>query len=736
MRTFLIVLVAWGGAFAVGQFGAKAGPIHATVSFPQETPLTTAITAQPYLAAVIVADLNGDGLPDVIAASQLPGMVAWYQNTGGGTFGTRQIISTAQFSPTGLFAADLDGDGLVDIACSSYPDSTAIAWFKNLGGAAPTFALHIISATASGALSVAAANINGELGLDVLSTSPNPDNKVAWYRNIPAGNFGSQNIISTAAASPSSISLGDLDANGILDLVVTSANDNTLAWFQALPPVGGIPQYTRRVIATNQPRAAASAIADIDGDGWADVLCATPYVGDAASGVGNRVTWYRNTTHDAGSLSPFFGSGQVITGNVPLSYTVSAADLNSDGKPDAVTGSLYGKITWYENLGGGNFGWNSGNPSANEHLISALPAVSVATADFNQDGTIDVVGVTNDGDGKVAVYLNRGGQCALASVNTAPASIGQGVRDDVLRIAASNRGISGDNNAQLYSLTLLLEKSAGVSMTTAEANALIENLYIYADTNNSGAFELGLDNLAGTVADLQLTAGRLVVPLANANAADVQIAPGLTRNYFVVPQITINGLAQTPNSFRVTHVGQGVGRSVAKDAASGAVLTLESVANSDAPSAMVSAAVSPLQQWRQTWFNTMANSGNAADSANPDGDGNVNIAEFAFGTNPVINQSGAISINGSVITPGNPTVSVVNTQTGVDFRALYGRRKDYASAGLTYTVQFSADLVAWVGSAEPSVLADDGVMQAVTVPYPLFINGLKARFFRVVVTGP
>ena len=736
----VVLLAAWSFAVATGHFSAKAGPIHATVLFPQETPLTTVATTQPYLVSVIVADLNGDGLPDVIVGSQGPGMVAWYPNTGGGTFGSRQIVSTALGSPNGLFAADLDGDGLVDIACASFNDST-VAWFKNLGGSTPAFALNVVTTGAYHALSVAASNINAETGLDILSTSANPDNKVAWYRNNPLGTFGPQNVLSTVAASPSSITVSDLDGNGIPDLVVTSGNDNTLAWFQGATPVGGIPQYTRRVIATNQPRAVAAAIADIDGDGWPDVLCATPFVGDAASGVGNRVTWFRNTTHDVGTVAPFFGSGQVITGYAQGAYSVASADLNSDGKPDAVAASLSGsKVTWYENLGGGSFGWNAGSPAANEHLISAtspyFEAISVATADFNQDGTIDVVAGSN-GDGNVLAWLNRGGQCALASVNTAPATIGQGVRDDVLRIAVSSRGVAGDNNARLHSLTLLLEKAAGVSMTTAEANALIENLYIYVDSNNSGAFELGLDSLVGTVPDLQLTAGRLAFPLAGANPADVQIAPGATRNYFVVAQPTLNASTQNPSAFRVTHVGQGTGRSVTKDATSGAVLTVEYAANSDAPSSMVGATVSPLQLWRQTWFGTMANSGSAADSANPDGDAGINIVEFAFGTNPTLNQSGAISVNGPAITPGSPTVSVTTTQTGVDFRALYGRRKDYAAAGVSYAVQFSADLATWVTSADtPTVIADNGVMEAVTVPYPLFINGKKAQFFRVVVTGP
>jgi hypothetical protein len=77
---------------------------------------------------------------------------------------------------------------------------------------------------------------------------------------------------------------------------------------------------------------------------------------------------------------------------------------------------------------------------------------------------------------------------------------------------------------------------------------------------------------------------------------------------------------------------------------------------------------------------------------------------------------------------------VTNVPGGVQFRALYGRRKDYMAARLTYTVQFSAELTTWVNSAAmPTVIADDGNIEAVTVPYPFFVQGKKARFFRVVV---
>ncbi len=44
--------------------------------------------------------------------------------------------------------------------------------------------------------------------------------------------------------------------------------------------------------------------------------------------------------------------------------------------------------------------------------------------------------------------------------------------------------------------------------------------------------------------------------------------------------------------------------------------------------------LSALQQWRQTYFGTTANAGDAADSADPDGDGMTNAREFAAGTAP------------------------------------------------------------------------------------------------------
>lgn len=120
-----------------------------------------------------------------------------------------------------------------------------------------------------------------------------------------------------------------------------------------------------------------------------------------------------------------------------------------------------------------------------------------------------------------------------------------------------------------------------------------------------------------------------------------------------------------------------------------------------------------------------------------DHDNLTNLMEMAFGTDPSVASAGVIRLSGpSIIQRGSPTTWIQNIANGVDYRAIYGRRKDFEEAGLTYTVQFSADLLNWVNSTEtPTVIGGDSEIDAVTVSYPFFINGRKARFFRVQVTS-
>ncbi len=154
-------------------------------------------------------------------------------------------------------------------------------------------------------------------------------------------------------------------------------------------------------------------------------------------------------------------------------------------------------------------------------------------------------------------------------------------------------------------------------------------------------------------------------------------------------------------------------------------------------STLTLAAPSSIAAWRTTFFGAAtANIGNLDDF---DHDGVVNLLEFAFGTNPASTAGGLAPLRytgtfagGGVITATGQPVTLIE---GSDIRAVFVRRKDHLTAGLTYTAQFSATLASWHDStATPAVLADDGTWQIVSVPYPALVGGQVPHYFRVSVT--
>jgi hypothetical protein len=97
---------------------------------------------------------------------------------------------------------------------------------------------------------------------------------------------------------------------------------------------------------------------------------------------------------------------------------------------------------------------------------------------------------------------------------------------------------------------------------------------------------------------------------------------------------------------------------------------------------------------------------------------------------------GTLSGGGILSDTGVPMTLFESIPTGIDYRGMFVRRKNAQSLGLTYTPQFSADLINWQSStATPTVLAEDAAAEIVSVPYPIFINGKKVRFFRVVINS-
>jgi hypothetical protein len=118
-----------------------------------------------------------------------------------------------------------------------------------------------------------------------------------------------------------------------------------------------------------------------------------------------------------------------------------------------------------------------------------------------------------------------------------------------------------------------------------------------------------------------------------------------------------------------------------------------------------------LENWRQANFFTIANSGNAADTADPDGDGMTNAQEFAAGTNPN-SRASALKVS-SVAKSGSDML--------VSFPSVSGK---------TYTVQRSDTLQSgsWT-TVQSGIAGTGGTVQVTDTGGAL----QPRRFYRVVV---
>ena len=106
--------------------------------------------------------------------------------------------------------------------------------------------------------------------------------------------------------------------------------------------------------------------------------------------------------------------------------------------------------------------------------------------------------------------------------------------------------------------------------------------------------------------------------------------------------------------------------------------------------ASTSYSLSAYNNWQIDNFSTaqLADSAVIADDADPDGDGKSNMLEYATNTNPLVKDYGAlvtVEPNGSNSIVSWPQMNGGNGTNGIDYKA----------GGVTYTIEYSLDLVTW-----------------------------------------
>lgn len=329
--------------------------------------------------AIVAADFDGDSTLDLAVSNQRSNTITLLRGQGAGRFSALPPISTGR-APVALAAADINYDGNIDLAVANLDDNE-IAIF--LGQGTGSFRAGAAYPTGESPVAIGLADFNGDGVMDCVAANRMSDD-LSVRLGRRDGRLGPETRIA-AGQRPTAIALADLDGDGALDLLAANYDSDTLSVFRGN---GNGSFQDGRAFGTGRGPAAL-AIGDMNGDSILDAAVA-------------------NTALAGGSLSLLSGTGTGSFRSAPPiaegdpAGSVWLADFNRDQLLDiAFTRSDFSAhyVSVLLGAGGGTFEAPRNFPTG------ALP-VSLAVADFNDDGHLDIATANHFGD-SVSVLLGR-----------------------------------------------------------------------------------------------------------------------------------------------------------------------------------------------------------------------------------------------------------------------------------------------------------------------------------------
>lgn len=242
------------------------------------TAVNLAACSNPHQVAV--GDLNGDGDLDVAVACWGEANLAILLGSGGGAFQPAEFVHSGGDNPHGLIVADLNRDGHLDIAAAAL-GSSLVGVLLNQGDG--TFATAVTYSTGSSPHSIKVHDLNDD-GAPDLVTPNQSSNDVTVLINQGDGTFVVENYVTSWM--PKDIAVGDLDEDGFPDIVTADIHDNYPDGINdtdvAVLYGRGDGTFTTATAYGVELTPFGVTVADVDGDGHADVVTANWHTNDVA----------------------------------------------------------------------------------------------------------------------------------------------------------------------------------------------------------------------------------------------------------------------------------------------------------------------------------------------------------------------------------------------------------------------------------------------------------------------
>ncbi|MCA9166584.1 MAG: VCBS repeat-containing protein [Planctomycetales bacterium] len=365
-------------------------------------------------------DLDSDQDLDLLVTTSQGN--SWYRNNGEGDFKyVTELPWYSSWYPSAnaqsIAPGDINGDGHLDIAFIAY---NGIFWFENtngLGDFSPKVPEAIVEMDSQlferswiGTLDI---DTDGDVDIVAVEAADrNPPysdpGAIVWYENEDGrGSFGDRRLITDEIGSSygtfTSVVFADVDGDGDSDIVA----DNTCRWLEPVvtPRVTWYEHLDGQgtfgpphVVDTERGATYSTDVADLDNDGDLDLLSATSAPLWGAVNVAAYTN--QNAVGDFSAAQVVAVLGEDVVHNASMGPSITTADLDSDGDPDAIVAEyLNGKFTWYENI-------NADRLFGDAQVVAAsdTTAIDVVAGDFNGDGGIDLAAAFRD---QIVWFENR-----------------------------------------------------------------------------------------------------------------------------------------------------------------------------------------------------------------------------------------------------------------------------------------------------------------------------------------
>jgi hypothetical protein len=461
----------------------------------------------PYF--VTTGDFNSDGILDLAVANDNDDNVSIYlgngsSGRGNGTFATKVNYPTGD-DPTSMTTGDFNSDSILDLAVGNWNSNNVSVLLGNGSGGRGngTFAVKVDYPTGIASISLTAGDFNSDSILDLAvanwfsndvsvlfgngsggrgngtfaakvdyPTGPGP----WWVRTgdfnadsildlvvIPRGSYSVSVLLGNGSGGrgdgtfapkvdyptgtePRTVTIGDFNADGILDLAVANISSNDVSVLLGNGGGGrGDGTFATKVDYAAGTNPYSMTTGDFDSDGILDLAVenwgesnVSILRGNGSGGRGNG-TFAPKVDYAAGSLTS----------------SVTTGDFNADSVLDLAVAN-HGSNDVSVLLGNGSGGRGNGTFATNVDFSAGNGPFSVATGDFNADSILDLAVVNNSGN-NISIFRGngssgRGNGTFAAKVNypvgTAPrsATAGDFNADRILDLAVANEG---ENNVSV-----------------------------------------------------------------------------------------------------------------------------------------------------------------------------------------------------------------------------------------------------------------------------------------------